>query len=223
MQLEVLYEDNHLLAVNKPAGLATMGASAGAPSLWEAAKAHLKQRYQKPGNVYLGVVMRLDAVASGVVLFARTSKAAARLSEQFRTRAVTKEYWAFVEGTPAAKRECVDWLVKNEQRQRIELARAGQSGAQEARLNYQLREQLPRGAWLEIELLTGRKHQIRVQLASRGHPILGDRKYGARSQFAAGIALHARRLVVSHPVQKETIELIAPLPPTWRGLGTSDQ
>jgi 23S rRNA pseudouridine1911/1915/1917 synthase len=84
-------------------------------------------------------------------------------------------------------------------------------------------EQLPRGAWLEIELLTGRKHQIRVQLASRGHPILGDRKYGARSQFAAGIALHARRLVVSHPVQKETIELIAPLPPSWRVLGASDQ
>jgi len=217
--LDILYEDNHLLAVVKPVGLATMGVAAGTPSLLAIAKEYLKQRYHKPGNVYLGAMSRLDAPVSGVVLFARTSKAAARLTEQFRTRAVEKVYWAIVAGEPPSEGECADWLAKDERHRRMHIARAGELGAQEARLGFRRLSRLPQGWLLEVVLETGRKHQIRLQLGSRGWPILGDRKYGSRERFPLGIALHARRLTFSHPSRGEPILLVAPLPPAWTRFG----
>ncbi len=218
--IAILYEDNHLLAVNKPAGLATMGVSDDEPSLFTEAKAYLKQKYAKPGNVYLGVVSRLDAVTTGVTIFARTSKAAARLTDQFRERAVEKVYWAIVEGTlnpPSG--ECVHWVAKNESRRRMEVVSRGAPGAQEARLSYRTRAVVVGASLLEVRLETGRKHQIRVQLAHRGHPILGDEKYGAHTSFASGIALHARSLELTHPVRKTPLHLVAPVPRAWRKQG----
>ncbi len=219
-----MYEDNHLLVVNKPAGLATIGVGEDEPSLAKLAKAYIKRRYDKPGNVYLGVMSRLDAVVSGVVVLARTSKAAARLTEQFRSRDVSKTYWAIVAGRvePAAG-ECVDWMAKDEGRGRMIIVRGGTPGAHEARLNYRLLQSLPQGNLLEVELLTGRKHQIRVQLAARGLPIIGDKKYGSHERFAAGIALHARRLAVRHPIRDAVLTFLAPLPRTWSTWGVSDQ
>ncbi len=215
--LDVLYEDNHLLALAKPAGLATMGRFPGELTLLAAAKEYIKRKYAKPGNVYLGVVSRLDAAVSGVVLLARTSKAAARLAERFREREVRKTYWALVEGRLEPQvGPCRDWLVKDEARRRVCVCRAGTPGAREAHLSYRLLASVGGDSLLEIDLETGRKHQIRVQLASRGHPILGDAKYGSRSKFARGIALHARRLVVPHPVKQGVpVEIEAPLPDYW--------
>lgn len=228
--LEILYEDNHLLAVAKPAGLATMGAVEGTTTLLTLARRYIKDRYGKPGNVYLGVVSRLDAPVTGVVLLARTSKAAARLTEQFRSRAVVKDYWAVVEGLlEPIEATCTDWLLKDDAAARMRVVAPGTSGAQEARLSYR---RLPtagqrtgqgagRVCLLEVRLETGRKHQIRVQLASRGHPIMGDAKYGSRRRFAEGIALHARRLQFTHPVRGEPIVLEARLPVAWREFGVS--
>ncbi len=220
--LEVLYEDNHLLAVNKPALLATMGTAPGEPSLLALAKEYIKQKYAKPGEAYLGVVSRLDAMVTGVTLFARTSKAAARLSEQFRMREVQKTYWAVVEGDDVpASGECVDWLRKDDAAHRMVVVAPNSRAAQEARLSFRRLERVSSGALLEITLETGRKHQIRVQLASRGWAVLGDRKYDARRPFELGIALHARSLTVLHPTRQEPIEINAPLPPSWRRLGLS--
>ncbi|HEX7447482.1 MAG TPA: RluA family pseudouridine synthase [Pirellulales bacterium] len=220
--IDVLFEDNHLLALNKPAGLATMGVEAGQPSLWSLAKEYVKQKYRKPGGVYLGTVSRLDASVSGVVLFARTSKAAARLAEQFRTRSVRKLYWAVVSGLPEPEAECVDWLAKDERRMRmcVVAARAvADRQARHASLSYRRLSQRAAGWLLEIELHTGRKHQIRVQLAHRGLPILGDRKYGSRADFSNGIALHARQLEFTHPTRRERLTLVAPAPPAWKKTG----
>ncbi len=215
--LQVLYEDNHLLALNKPAGLATMGLSPGAPTLLAAAKEYIKRKCAKPGNVYLGVVSRLDAAVSGVVLLARTSKAAARLAARFRERAVAKTYWTLVEGRPEpAQGDCHDWLTKDEARHRMQVCRQDASGAREASLSYRVVTLVGEDSLLEINLSTGRKHQIRVQLAALGHPILGDAKYGSRKPFARGIALHSRRLAVPHPVRPGiTVEIEAPLPQYW--------
>lgn len=213
--LEILYEDNHLLAVVKPVGLPTMGVSAGEPSLLNVAKDYIKAKYQKPGNVYLGAMSRLDAPVSGIVLFARTSKAAARLTEQFRTRAVEKLYWAIVSGSPPPTAACVDWMIKDERHRKMHLAKQGQSGAQEARLSFRKLVDLPRGTLLEVTLETGRKHQIRLQLSSRGYPVIGDLKYGSREAFPAGIALHARRLHFTHPTLHTPIELVAAVPKPW--------
>jgi 23S rRNA pseudouridine1911/1915/1917 synthase len=221
--LEVLYEDNHLLAVVKPAGLATMGVAADRPSLLQRARQYVKARYQKPGNVYLGVVSRLDAPVTGVVLFARTSKAARRLTEQFRTRVVRKTYWAIVEGTVQPKTgECIDFVGRDERLRRMQIVGPRAPGAQEARLVYRHLKTSGGLSLVEVELQTGRKHQIRLQLARRGWPILGDKKYGSRRTFPAGIALHARRLAIVHPVKGETIEFVAPLPQCWRGLGIAE-
>lgn len=222
-RLQVLYEDNHLLAVVKPAGLATMGVAADKPSLVQLARQYVKRRYQKPGNVYLGVVSRLDAPATGVVLFARTSKAARRLTEQFRTRGVQKTYWAIVEAVVQPETgECADFVVRDERRQRMETAGPKAPGAQEARLTYRRLKTFGGLSLLEVGLQTGRKHQIRVQLAHRGWPILGDRKYGSRRPFPSGIALHAKRLAIVHPVKGEVIEFQAPLPKSWLALGIGE-
>jgi 23S rRNA pseudouridine1911/1915/1917 synthase len=218
--LEVLYEDNHLLAVNKPADLPTMGVGAGRPSLVVLAKQYIKRRYRKPGNVYLGVVSRLDAGTSGVVLLARTSKAAARLTRQFRDRQVHKTYWAIVSGAlDPPQGEMVDWVAKDEAHKRMAIVAAEAPGAKEARLRYKLLKTLPGGALVEIELLTGRKHQIRLQMAARGLAVWGETKYARGQPFAAGLALHARRLALEHPVGKAPLELLAPLPSSWQAWG----
>lgn len=214
--LSILYEDNHLLVVAKPAGLPTMGVAADRPSLLERARAYIKQRYDKPGNVYLGAMSRLDAPVSGVVLFARTSKAAARLTEQFRERTVDKRYWALVVGHPPEQSDCVDWLAPDDRHRRVGLAAAGAENSQEARLSFRRIHQGPDWARLEVHLHTGRKHQIRVQLSSRGWPILGDRKYGSQRTFADGIGLHARQLTFTHPTTGESILVEAAPPPAWR-------
>ena len=201
--------------------LPTMGVAADRPSLLTVAKAYLKKKYNKPGNVYLGIISRLDAPVTGVVVMARTSKAAARLSEQFRTRKVEKVYWAIVAGNMSpAQGACVDWLRKDERHRRVYVVSAETSGAQQARLSYQTLRQLSQGRLLEIQLETGRKHQIRVQLAEQGCPILGDRKYGSRKPFPAGIGLHSRSIQFEHPVLKQPMSLTAPLPRSWQDFVT---
>jgi 23S rRNA pseudouridine1911/1915/1917 synthase len=218
--LPILYEDNHLLAVLKPAGVPTMGVESGRTSLVTLVKDYLKRKYLKPGNVYVGVVSRLDAAVSGVIIFARTSKAAARLTEQFRRGDVVKTYWALVEGHPEpAEAICVDWMRKDERQEKMVVCAREQAGSQEARLRFRTLRTLPRSTLLEVLLETGRKHQIRVQLAQRGHPVLGDRKYGAGTAFPHGLALHARQLELQHPVRKTNLWLEAPLPAAWRKFG----
>ena len=214
--MHILYEDNHVIALVKPPGLATMGLPEGEETLLTQTKAYLKEKYAKPGEVYLGVVSRLDVPVSGVVLFARTSKAAARLNEQFRTHTVEKIYAAIVEGviTPS-EAECVDNLCEDKRHRKV--FRTQSDEGKEARLRYRRLRQVNHCSLIEIQLETGRKHQIRSQLAARGFPICGDRKYGARMSFPGGIALHAWKLTFSHPTTKERIELLAPLPKTFEG------
>ncbi len=218
--LSVIYEDNHLLVVNKPAELPTMGVADDRPSLLSVAKSYLKEKYDKPGNVYLGIVSRLDAPVTGVVLLARTSKAAARLTEQFRERSVKKIYWALVEGDPEpTSGELHDWLRKDERHRRMHIASQKTPGAQEARLAYHSIGTRRDATLVEVELLTGRKHQIRLQLAHLGHPILGDRKYGSVRKFSEGIALHSKRLEFVHPVRREPLAVEAATPKSWRPFG----
>jgi 23S rRNA pseudouridine1911/1915/1917 synthase len=216
MELKILYEDNHLLAVSKPAGLATMGVPADKPSLLGLCKEYIKKRYDKPGNVYLGIVSRLDAPVTGVILLARTSKAAARLTDQFRGGDVKKLYWALVEGAPDPSTcDCQDWLRHDDRHRRMHVAAPSNPDAKEARLSYRTIRRVGNSSLLEVELQTGRKHQIRLQLAHRGWPILGDRKYGSRRAFRSGIALHARYLALQHPVGNERLEFTAALPKSW--------
>ena len=213
--MNILYEDNHLIALVKPPGLATMGLPRGQETLLTQTKSYIKEKYAKPGEVYLGVVSRLDAPVTGVVLFARTSKAAARLNEQFRQHTVEKIYAALVEGiiTPT-EAECVDYLCEDKRYRKVFRTQSGEG--KECRLHYRtlqlLNESGNQCSLIEIRLETGRKHQIRLQLSSRGFPILGDVKYGAKFSFPGGIALHAWKLTFSHPITKERIELTAPLP-----------
>jgi 23S rRNA pseudouridine1911/1915/1917 synthase len=213
--LEVLYEDNHVLVVNKPAGLATQGAAPGTESMVTVAKEYLKHKYQKPGNVFLGVVSRLDSLVSGVLVLARTSKAAARLTEQFQSGTVEKVYWAIVERPPAPPNgELSHWVLKNDAAHRMEVVAPHAAGAQQARLNYRTLRRERRGTLVEVDLHTGRKHQIRVQLTAIGCPVVGDRKYGSRQSFVPGaIALHCIRLAIDHPTTQERLEFRAPPPP----------
>jgi len=214
--MHILYEDNHIIALVKPAGLATMGLPEGEETLFTQTKAYIKKKYAKPGDVYLGVVSRLDVPVTGVVVFARTSKAAARLNEQFRNHTVEKVYAALVEGmiTPP-EGECVDYMVEGNRSRK--LFREPIDGGKECRLRYRKLRQVDQCSLIEIQLETGRKHQIRLQLSSRGFPIRGDAKYGATMPFPGGIALHAWKLIFSHPTTKERIELTAPLPGMFEG------
>lgn len=216
--LEILFEDNHLLAVNKPPLLATAGALPGEPSQWEICKQYLKQKYDKPGEVYLGIVSRLDRMVSGVLLFARTSKAAARLNQQFAAREVEKRYVAIVSdlGRLPTEGTLEHWVWKDDQRHRMVASRNHQSPeAQLAKLSYRKMGGTTDFSYLEIFLETGRKHQIRVQLSHMDATILGDRKYGSRTPFPVGIALHSQSLRFIHPVQKTTILLECQPPQHW--------
>jgi 23S rRNA pseudouridine1911/1915/1917 synthase len=211
--LEILYEDNHLLVINKPVGLPTQGVIEGLPSVVTAAKAYLKRKYKKPGNVYLGVVSRLDALVGGVLVLARTSKSAARLNEQFRARSARKLYWAVVESPPApTEGQLTDWVKKDERLQKMIVVPRHSAGAQRATLSYRMLAKANSGTLLEIQLETGRKHQIRLQLANLGAPILGDRKYGSRRTFDGGIALFARCLSIEHPTSSQSLSFKAEPP-----------
>lgn len=215
-KLKVLFEDNHCLAVFKPAGVLTMGDRTGDVSLVDLAREYLRQKYDKPGNVFVGVVHRLDRPVSGVLLFARTSKAAARLSEQFRKHTVRKVYHCVVEGHPTeASGELVDWLAKDESQNRSRVVQRSDE-AKLSRLSYRCLKSAGSLSLLEIELLTGRSHQIRVQLSSRGLPICGDAKYGSKTKLDGWLALHAAALTFEHPTQHEPITVTAPHPTEWK-------
>jgi len=211
----VFYSDNHLFAVYKPAGLLVQGDETGDVSLLDLAKRWVKQRYQKPGNVFLGLVHRLDRPVAGVMLFARTSKAGARLSEQFRVGSVRKVYLAVVEGErppPAAR---LTHHIERQGRHNRVVPRPTPK-SREARLSYRTLDSAGGRSLLEIELETGRKHQIRVQLAAIGCPIVGDCRYGAvKALSARQIALFAHRLTIVHPIRHDTLTWCAPLPAEW--------
>lgn len=224
--LQVLFEDNHCLAVVKPAPLLTQGPPA-VPSLEARVKDYLRERYAKKGNVYLGIPHRLDRPVSGVVLFARNSKAAARLAEQFANRAVGKVYWGAVTGT-VEPTEGVwdDWLRKVPSEARVEKSEPNAEGARHAVLRYRVVGPCAEGTLVEFRPETGRMHQIRAQAAWHGHPLRGDALYGALQPFGPPaelarermIALHARSLTFLHPIRYEPITVTAPLPPTWAEL-----
>jgi len=229
-ELNVLYEDNHLLAVNKPVRLSTMGLPEGEETLLTRAKEYIAQKYQKPGNVFLGVVSRLDTPVSGVVLFARTSKAADRINAQFRERRVEKIYLAVVEGEIPPEGTLRNWMKEDKRHRKCyvtlrpeEEENTRQSGpAKQAVLHYRRLKRLGGRTLVEIRLETGRKHQIRVQLSHAGWPILGDCKYGAKTILPAGIALHARQLTVEHPTRSEKIVFTAPIPQAWARFGLAE-
>ena len=214
----VLLEDGPILAINKPAGLLTQ-APPGVPSLEAEVKAWLKERFEKSGSVYLGIPHRLDRVVSGVIVFTRNSKAAARMAEQFEQRTVRKIYRAIVEGIPdSSEAELTDWILKLPEQSRAEIVTPVTPGARGCRLSYRVLATHENKSLVEIEPHTGRMHQIRVQFASRGWPILGDTQYGsAESPFdqEQRIALHAHSLTFQHPVRYDPLTITAPLPNDW--------
>jgi 23S rRNA pseudouridine1911/1915/1917 synthase len=215
--LQILYEDNHCLAVWKPAGAATTHYQGRAETLDRQAKRYLKEKFQKPGNVFLGIVHRLDQPVTGVALFARTSKAAARLARQFREGRINKVYWAIIEGIASPARGAwIDWLQKDPKTKRVVAGAKRAAGAREARTDYEVRAVQGGLCWLELCPRTGRKHQLRVQLAQRGYPVYGDKKYGSQNSLGGSIALHARALTFIHPIRGEPITLTAELPTIWR-------
>lgn len=216
--LEVIFEDNHLLVVCKPAGLATQGVVEGLPSMVTLAREYLKRKYKKPGNVYVGVVSRLDAMVSGILVLARTSKAADRLTKQFQSGTVEKTYWAIVEQPPQpAAAELSHAVLKSEKLQRMTIVPHRTPSSQPARLAYRTLRPAAAGTLVEVQLYTGRKHQIRLQLASIDCPILGDRKYGGHQPFLSdAIALHCVRLAFEHPTTKERLAFDSQPPKTWK-------
>lgn len=217
--LTVLYEDNHCLAVVKPAGMLIAGDRTGDESLLDLAKAYIGEKYQKPGAVFLGLVHRLDRPVSGVVLFARTSKAAGRLFEQFQKRTVEKRYQAVVEGRISPPEgTLVDWLIKDEEQNLVSRVAPETPGSREAILKYRTLKTGSKNSLVEIDLQTGRSHQIRVQLAGTGCPIVGDRKYGSAIGLRGTIALHAAALSFEHPTRKERISVSAEVPDGWQKL-----
>lgn len=221
--MDVVYEDNHIIIVNKSSSEIVQGDKTGDTPLADVVKDYIRQKYHKPGNVFLGVVHRLDRPVSGLVVFSRTSKALTRLNEMFRTKDVHKTYWAIVgQRPPQEQGELVHWLVRNERQNKSYAYDREVPGAKQAILSYRLIGRSDRYFLLEIDLKTGRHHQIRCQLAKMGCPIKGDLKYGApRSNPDGSICLHARRIRFVHPVSKKEILIEAPLPGNalWQAFG----
>lgn len=212
--MQTLYEDNHIIIVSKRAGEIVQGDKTGDTPLSETVKLYIKEKYQKPGEVFLGVVHRLDRPVSGIVLFARTSKALTRLSEMFRTRAVHKTYWAIVNNQPPQEEGTLThWLTRNPKNNTARAYDKEVPNSKQAILDYCVIAKSDRYWLLEIDLHTGRHHQIRCQLAKIGCPIKGDLKYGApRSNPDGSISLHARRITFEHPVSHLQIDVTAPVP-----------
>lgn len=211
---QIVYEDNHMMVINKKAGQLVQGDKTGDLSLLELIKDFIKKRDDKPGNVFLGLVHRIDRPTSGLVIYAKTSKALSRLTQMVKNREVKKTYWAVVgkEMIPKSQR-LVHYLQKNEKNNKAIVYPKATNGAKESILTYNLIKSLDNYLLLEVDLETGRHHQIRAQLSKIGVPIKGDLKYGSpRSNSDGGISLHARKLEFVHPVTKENIEIIAPVP-----------
>lgn len=212
--MNVVYEDNHIIIVNKQSGEIVQGDKTGDTPLSDIVKQYIKEKYNKPGNVFLGVVHRLDRPVSGLVVFAKTSKALSRLNEMFRTGDVHKTYWAIVKKNDIAPEATLtDWLTRNERQNKSYAHNREVPGAKKAVLSYKVRSRSDNYMLLEVRLMTGRHHQIRCQLAHMGCPIKGDLKYGSpRSNPDGSISLMSRRVEFVHPVSKETIAVEAPVP-----------
>jgi 23S rRNA pseudouridine1911/1915/1917 synthase len=212
--LQVLYEDNHIIVVNKRVGDIVQGDKTGDKPLSDVVKEYIKDKYNKPGEVFLGVVHRLDRPTTGIVVFARTSKALTRLNELFKNRETQKTYWAVIKNKPEQKSATlVHYLKRNEKTNTSKAHIKEVPESKQASLDYTIIKELNNYTALEINLHTGRHHQIRSQLSAIGSPIKGDLKYGFdRSNPDGGIHLHARKLSFTHPVSKEVVEIIAPVP-----------
>ncbi len=221
--IEILYEDNHLLAVSKPKGLLSQEDYSGDADLLSLCKDYLKKEYNKPGNVFLGLLHRLDKPVSGVMLFAKTSKAAARISDQIRRRSVSKTYTAVVDGRPPKHAVLTHHLQKDRDANYVKVVSPQAKGAKKAEMMFRLIEQQENLALLKISLITGRAHQIRVQLADQGYPIWGDKKYGTGKH--SQIALHASELKVEHPTLKKEMIFTSkpPIEMPWTMFGIMDQ
>ena len=219
--MTVVYEDNHIIIVNKTASEIVQGDKTGDTPLSETVKQYLKEKYQKPGNVFIGVTHRLDRPVSGLVLFAKTSKALSRLNEMFKRGDVQKTYWAVVKNRPPQEEGTLShWLLRNEKQNKSYAYDKEKPGSKHALLDYRLIAASDNYYLLEVNLKTGRHHQIRCQLSKMGCPIKGDLKYGfARSNTDGSICLHARRIAFVHPVSKENIIVEAPLPPSFKMFG----
>jgi len=213
--MQVIYEDNHIIAVNKTCNEIVQGDKTGDPTLLDAVKAYIKNKYNKPGEVFIGAPHRLDRPTSGIVLFARTSKALVRLNEMFKSHdQIKKTYWAIVEKAPVQKEGRLEnYLVRNEKVNKTFIAKPGEKEAKLAIMNYRVLREGMHYTLVEVDLETGRHHQIRCQLSAIGCPIKGDLKYGAkRSNPDGGICLHARQIAFVHPVSKEDIVITAQVP-----------
>ncbi|MDT0552918.1 RluA family pseudouridine synthase [Urechidicola vernalis] len=212
--LQILFEDNHLLIVNKRAGDIVQGDKTGDTPLNEIVKSYIKDKYDKPGNVYLGTVHRLDRPTTGVVIFAKTSKALERLNKMLRDKNINKTYWAVVKNEPPKEKDTlINWLRKNPKNNKSTAYFKEIDGSKKAILHYNILKKLKSYLLLEIDLETGRHHQIRSQLSSIGSPIKGDLKYGFnRSNKDGSIHLHARKIEFTHPVSKEQVSVTAPIP-----------
>ncbi len=230
---EILCEDGPVIAVNKPHGVIAQGAPHGVDSLVDMVKRYLAKKYDKPGNVYLGVPHRIDRPVSGVVVFSRNSKGAARLSEQFAKRQVEKIYYAVLERPPELPEgELIDWIYRIPDQSRVEISSERNPDAKLSNLHYRTLQVKQGKALVEIRLGTGRMHQIRIQFGSRGCPIVGDEQYGGRLTFPgfsgrdrteSPIALHARQLTLQHPIRYEPLAIVAPIPRIWNRLGFTDE
>lgn len=212
--LQVLLEDNHIIIVNKRAGDISQGDKTGDTPLSEIVKQYIKEKYNKPSNVYLGVVHRLDRPTSGIIIFAKTSKALERLNKMLREKVIHKTYWAIVKNTPSKTQDTlINYLRKNPKNNKSTAYKTEIEGSKKAILHYKILKELDNYCLLEIDLETGRHHQIRSQLSNIGSPIKGDLKYGFdRSNKDGSIHLHARKIEFIHPVSKETIQVEAPTP-----------
>lgn len=208
----ILFEDNHLLVVNKPAGVLAQGDQTGDDSLLELGKSYLIQEYNKPGKAFLGLVHRLDRPVSGILVYAKTSKAASRLSEQFRKKTTLKKYRALVQGFPPNKAALKHWLKKEDKRSRS----VNESSGKYAELAYKKIQEFEKYSLVEVSLITGRHHQIRVQFSTEGYPLIGDFKYGSKTEFPnKAIALQACELAFDHPTLKNRLHFQIKAPDSW--------
>jgi 23S rRNA pseudouridine1911/1915/1917 synthase len=208
----VLYEDNHVLVVRKPEHIPVQADSSGDTDLQEMLKSYIGRKFNKPGNVFLGIVHRLDRPVGGVMVFARTSKSASRLSDEMRRNAMDKTYWAIVEGVPAESGSMRHWLIKNERTNMVTASTREVTGSKEAVLYYKTLQSNGTLSLVEIDLETGRPHQIRVQFLASGHPLWGDQRYNKQARPGQDIALFAKSLAFTHPTSKERMRFDVPIP-----------